>query len=120
MKNGPFFCETGVRSDVILSSMMTPGRKMKEVIVYGHVLDKNLFRFRKIRPQLAVTAPAKSGLKRKLKIWKNRPRRCLRLSLLVTPLKKLKEGFVPHPVLTKNLSRIFKIRLRLLKNRSGR
>jgi hypothetical protein len=35
-------------------------------------------------------------------------------------LKKLKKGFVPHPVLTKNLSRIFKIRLRLLKNRSGR
>jgi hypothetical protein len=39
---------------------------MKEVIVYGHVLDKNLFRFRQIRPQLAVTAPAKSGLKRKM------------------------------------------------------
>jgi hypothetical protein len=46
--------------------MMTPGKKMKEFIVYGHVLDKNLFRFRKIRPQLAVTAPAKSGLKRKI------------------------------------------------------
>jgi hypothetical protein len=46
--------------------MMTPGRKMKEVIVYGHVLDKNLLRFRQIRPQLAVTAPARSGLKRKI------------------------------------------------------
>jgi hypothetical protein len=33
---------------------------MKEVIVYGHVLDKNLLRFRQIRPQLAVTAPARS------------------------------------------------------------
>jgi hypothetical protein len=66
MRNGPFFCETGVRSDVILSSMMTPGRKMKDFIVYGHVLDKNLFRFRKIHPQLAVAAPAKSGLKRKM------------------------------------------------------
>jgi hypothetical protein len=32
------------------------------------------------------------------------------------PLQKLKEGFVPHPVLRKNLSRIFKIRLRLPKN----
>jgi hypothetical protein len=66
MKNGPFFCEKGVRSDVIFSSMMTPGRKLKEVIVYGHVLDKNLLRFRQIRPQLAVTAPARSGLKRKI------------------------------------------------------
>jgi hypothetical protein len=31
------------------------------------------------------------------------------------PLEKLGEVFVPHPVLTKNLSRIFKIRLRLLR-----
>jgi hypothetical protein len=66
MKNGPFFCETGVRSDMILSSNMTPGRKLKEFIVYGHVLDKTLFRFRRIRPQLAVTAPERSGLKRKM------------------------------------------------------
>jgi hypothetical protein len=51
---------------MIFSSMMTPGRKMKEVIVYGHVMDKNLLRFRQIRPQLAVTAPARSGLKRKI------------------------------------------------------
>jgi hypothetical protein len=29
---------------------------------------------------------------------------------------KTERGFVPHPVLRKNLSRIFKIRLRLLKN----
>jgi hypothetical protein len=66
MKDGPVFCEKGVRTDVIFSSMMTPGRKMKEVIVYGHVLDKNLLRFHQIRPQLAVTAPARSGLKRKI------------------------------------------------------
>ena len=66
MKNGPFFCETGVRSDVILSSMMTPGRKLKEVIVDGHVLDKTLFRFRRIRPQLAVKSPERSELKRKM------------------------------------------------------
>jgi hypothetical protein len=37
---------------------------MKEVIVYGHVMDKNLFHFFQIRPQLAITAPARSGLKR--------------------------------------------------------
>jgi hypothetical protein len=66
MKNGPFFCEKGVRSDVILSSNMTLGKKLKEVIVDGHVLDKNLFRFHKIRPQLAVTALEISGLKRKM------------------------------------------------------
>jgi hypothetical protein len=66
MKNGPFFCETGVRSDVILSLMKKTGRKLKEVIVYGHVLNKTLFWFRRIRPQLAVTAPERSGLKRKM------------------------------------------------------
>jgi hypothetical protein len=38
----------------------------------------------------------------------------------MTPLQKMKEVFVPQPVLRKNLSRIFKIRLRLLKNRPGR
>jgi hypothetical protein len=46
--------------------MMIPGKKLKEVILYGPVMDKNLFQFRQIRPQLAVTAPAKSGLKRKI------------------------------------------------------
>jgi hypothetical protein len=66
MKNGPVFCEKWVRKDVIFYSMMTPGRKMKEVIVYGHVLDKNLLRFRQIRPQLTVTAPARSRLKWKI------------------------------------------------------
>jgi hypothetical protein len=62
MKDGPVFCEKGVRADVIFSLMMTPGRKLKEVIVYGHVLDKKLLWFRQIRPQLAVTSPARSGL----------------------------------------------------------
>jgi hypothetical protein len=36
----------------------------------------------------------------------------------MAPLEKLKEVFVLQPVLRKNLSRIFKIRLRLPKNRS--
>ena len=66
MKNGPVFCEIGVRTDTFFSLIMTLGRKLKEVIVYGHVLDKNLLRFRQICPQLAVTAPARSGLKRKI------------------------------------------------------
>ena len=66
MKDRPVFYEKGVRVDMIFSSMMTPGRKMKEVIVYGHVLDKNLLRFHQIRPHLAVIAPARSGLKRKI------------------------------------------------------
>ena len=59
MRNGPFFCEIGVRSDMILSSNMTPGKKLKEVIVDGNVLDKNLLRFHKINLQLAVAAPVK-------------------------------------------------------------
>jgi hypothetical protein len=46
---------------------MKPGRKMKEFIVYGHVMEKNLLRFHQIRPQLAVTAPGRSGLKWKIK-----------------------------------------------------
>jgi hypothetical protein len=46
--------------------MMILGRKMKEVIVYGYVLDKKLLQFRQIHPQLAVTAPARSGLKWKI------------------------------------------------------
>jgi hypothetical protein len=62
MKDGPNFCEKEVHSDICFSLIMTPGKKMKEVIVYGHVLDKNLLWFRQIRLQLAVTAPAKSGL----------------------------------------------------------
>jgi hypothetical protein len=62
MKDIPVFCEKGVREDMILSSMMTPGRKLKEVIVDGNVMDKNLLRFHHIHPQLVVTAPARSGL----------------------------------------------------------
>jgi hypothetical protein len=51
---------------------MTPGKKMKDFIVYGHVLDKNLLRFLQIRLQLTETPPAKSGLQQeneKLKKW---------------------------------------------------
>ena len=66
MKNGPFSTKKGVRSDVILSSMKTPGRKLKNVIVDGHVLDKNLLRFRQIHLQMVVEVPAKLGLKRKM------------------------------------------------------
>jgi hypothetical protein len=62
MKDGPNFCKKGGRTDICFSSTLTPGKKMKEVIVYGHVLDKNLLRFHQILLQLAVTAPAKSGL----------------------------------------------------------
>jgi hypothetical protein len=113
MKDGPVFYEKWVREDVIFSSMMTPGKKMKEVIVDGHVLDKNLLHFFQIRPQLAVIASARSRLKRKIENLKNIPRRCLRFSLLVTLMKKLREVFVIQPVLRKKLSRIFKICLRL-------
>jgi hypothetical protein len=56
------FLKKGVHSDICFSSMLTPGKKMKEVIVYEHVLDKKLLWFLQIRLQLAETAPAKSGL----------------------------------------------------------
>jgi hypothetical protein len=50
MKDGPNFCEKGVRTDIFFSSTLTPGKKMKEVIVDGHVLDKNLLRFQNSPP----------------------------------------------------------------------
>ena len=62
MKDGPVFCEKGVRADVIFSLMMTPGKKLKEVIVDGHVMDKKILQFHQIHSQLAITAPARSGL----------------------------------------------------------
>jgi hypothetical protein len=62
MKDGPVFCEKGVRTDICFSSTLTLGKKLKEFIGYGHVLDKNLIWFHQIRLQLAVTAPARSGL----------------------------------------------------------
>jgi len=40
--------------------------------------------------------------------------------MIVALLEKIGEVFVPHPVMNKNLSRIFKIRLRLPRNRSER
>jgi hypothetical protein len=44
-----------------------------------------------------------------MKIWKKGPRRWLRFSLLVAPVKKLREVFVLHPVTEKNLSWFLKI-----------
>jgi hypothetical protein len=58
-KNGLNFCKKGVRTDICFSSMLTPGKKRKAVIVYGHVLDRNLIWFYQIHLQLAETAPAK-------------------------------------------------------------
>jgi hypothetical protein len=43
-----------------------------------------------------------------VKIWKKGPQRWLRFSLLVAPVKKLREVFVIHPVTEKNLSRFLK------------
>jgi hypothetical protein len=41
-KSGPNFCKKGVRIDICFYSMMTPGKKLKEVIVYGHVLGQKI------------------------------------------------------------------------------
>jgi hypothetical protein len=57
-----FSVKKGSEKDMWFSSKMTSGKKMKEVILYGHVLDKNLLRFFQIRLQLAVIALARSGL----------------------------------------------------------
>jgi hypothetical protein len=46
----------------------------------------------------------------KSEFWQNRARRWIRFSLLMEPVKKLRDFFVLHPVMEKNLSRFFKIR----------
>jgi hypothetical protein len=61
MKDGPVFCEKGVRTDVVFSSINDTWEKMKEVIVYGHVLDKNLLRFLQIRPPAGRNSSCKIG-----------------------------------------------------------
>jgi hypothetical protein len=48
-----------------------------------------------------------------VKIWKKVTQRWLQFSLLVAPLKKMREVFVRQLVLRKILSRIFKIYLHL-------
>jgi hypothetical protein len=117
MKDGPNFCEKGVRTDIVFSSMMTPGKNMKEVIVYGHVLDKNLLRFRQIHPPAGRNSSRKIGtVTEKPKIRKKGPRRWIRFSLLVAPVKKLREVFVLHPVIEKKISQFLKIRFHLPKN----
>ena len=42
---------------------MTPGKKLKEAILYDHVMDKNLFQCLQFHLQFVEIAPAKSGLK---------------------------------------------------------
>jgi hypothetical protein len=59
--------------------------------------------------------PARRNSSRKIRtVTKNeklekRPRRWLRFSMLMAPVKKLREVFFLHPVMEKNLSRFFKI-----------
>jgi hypothetical protein len=43
-----------------------------------------------------------------MKNWKKGPRRWLRFSLLMAPVKKLREVFVLHPVTEKKISRFLK------------
>ena len=63
LKTGPNLLKIGVRSDICFYSTLAPGKKLKEIILYGHVLENNLLWFRQIHFQLAKIAPAKSGLK---------------------------------------------------------
>jgi hypothetical protein len=121
IKDGPVFCEKGVRTDVVFSSTMTPGRKLKKVIVYGHVLDKNLLRFRPNSSPAGRNSSCKIGtVTEKWKFGKKGPRRWLQFSLLVAPLQKMREVFVIQPVLRKNLSHIFKIHFLFPRNFLGR
>jgi hypothetical protein len=62
MKDGSDFCEKEVHLDIFLFLIMTLGKKLKEFIVEGHVLDTKLLWFFQIRLQLAVIIPIKSGL----------------------------------------------------------
>jgi hypothetical protein len=58
MKNRPNFYKKGVQTDICFSSTLKPGKTMKDIIGYGHVMDTKLLWFRKIH----LHAPAKSGL----------------------------------------------------------
>jgi hypothetical protein len=72
MKDALNFCKKGNCTDICFSLIMMPGKKLKEVISNGHVLDKNPLRFRQILLQLTETPSAKSGLQQEnenLKKW---------------------------------------------------
>jgi hypothetical protein len=74
MKDLPNFCKKrGPHSDICFSLILTPGKKMKDFIVYGNVLDKNLLQFHQIHLHLTETPPAKSGLQQENEKLKNGP-----------------------------------------------
>jgi hypothetical protein len=60
MKDGRISAKKGSLRHLFLFNVDT-WEKMKEVIVYEHVSDKNLLWFHQIRLQIAETSPAKSG-----------------------------------------------------------
>jgi hypothetical protein len=101
MKDGPNFCKKGVRTDICFSSMLTPGKKMKEVIVYGHVLDK--------KPPLVSpnSPPARRNSSRKIGTVTEKPKiQKMRLKdSFDSPnggtCEKMREVFVLHPVMRK-------------------
>jgi hypothetical protein len=55
-----------------------------------------------------------------VKIWKKGPRRWLRFSLLVAPVKKLREVFVLHPVTEKKPLSVFKNSFSFAQNLLGK
>jgi hypothetical protein len=55
-----------------------------------------------------------------VKIWKKGPRRWLRFSLLVAPVKKMREVFFIHPVMEKKFSQFLKIHFHLPRIDLGR
>jgi hypothetical protein len=72
MKNLSNFCKKGVRTYICFSLIMTPVEKMKDFIVEGNFMEKNLLRFHQIRLHITKTPPTKSGLQEeneKLKKW---------------------------------------------------
>jgi hypothetical protein len=62
MKDGLNLCKKGVHSDICFYLMLTPGKKLKDFIVYEFVWSKNLLHFLKFSLHLTETAPAKSRL----------------------------------------------------------
>jgi hypothetical protein len=61
MKDGPNFCKKGVRSDICFSLMLTPGKKLKEVIVYEYVSTKTSFGFAKFASSSPKQLPQNQG-----------------------------------------------------------
>jgi hypothetical protein len=87
--------------------MLTPGKQMKDFIVYGMFWTKNLLFFSKFISSLPKQLPQNQDCNRKNEKLKNGARRWIQFSQLVAPMKNMREVFVLHPVVNKKCLSVF-------------